>query len=164
MFAAEERGPVPCVRHELPFYLGLVLTLLAVFSVAGGYMAAAVYELGHLSSLTNTPGISAACAVEYQTRILTLNLPLLCGIVGLIAGTGGLTFFTSSYPHTNSFWNTLSSTQGGWDTTVHSPLIHSLITVTTRMQKYHDAGLLEIAGPSGLASLLYPSNYTTIPH
>ena len=55
VFAAEERGPTPGLRHDLPFYLTLILTLLALFSVAGGYIVAAIYELGHLTSLTNTP-------------------------------------------------------------------------------------------------------------
>lgn len=164
VFAAEQRGPTPSLHHDLPLYLASILTMLAVFSVAGGYIVATIYELGHLSSFANTPDTSAACAVEYQTRILTLNLPLICSIMGLITGIGGITFFISGRSHNQSFWNVMSLTQGGWDNTFPRHLIKSTLILTARIQKYQDAGLLEITGPSGLTSLFYRSNYTISPH
>lgn len=156
VFAVEPRGVAPTSEHDLPSYLMLLLGILISYSVAGGSINSSAFELGLLSQLADYPHTSTTWALEYQTSPYSLTLPLFCGTVGLFAGTGGPSLLNLG-TSTITRWVGVSRSLGGWENAVRNLVLLPILHTTFQIQKYQNAGILELAGPTGLASTLYSS-------
>lgn len=157
VFIAEPRGVAPTPQHDLPIGLSALLGILVVCSAAGGYIGSTAFELSLLSSIADFPHTSVTWALEYQTSSFSLTLPLLCGVIGLFVGTGDPGLLDSG-KSSNSRWISASRSLGGWEHTVNTLISRPIIHLARRAHKYQDSGIVELAGPTGLASSIYSSS------
>jgi len=158
VLTAEPQGVAPSPEHDIPPSLIIILSLLICLSVSGGWVGGSIYELGLLSPLADYPHTSVIWVLEHQTSPFSLILPVMCGAVGLLAGTGSPSLLDPGTVSGSSMAN-VSRALGGWESATQTLLIFPILRITARIQKYQNSGALELTGPTGLANTIYSSAF-----
>ena len=158
VLTAEPQGVAPSPEHDIPPSLIMILSILICLSVSGGWIGGSIYELGLLSSLADYPHTSVIWVLEHQTSPFSLILPVICGAVGLLAGTGSPSLLDPGTVSGSSMAN-VSRALGGWESATQTLLIFPILRTTAWIQKYQNSGALELTGPTGLANTIYSSAF-----